>query len=250
MTLNDRPALSGRVGRGRVLPGVMTGEPQKEVIPRPRADEAGHATPGDVRLPPVSDAAEAESGELVVRARLGDRAAWGFLVGRHAPLLWAIARSCGLDDADCGDVVQTTWLRLVERIDAVRDPQAVPHWLAVTARREAVSLARRRGREAPADPLCFTDVPRPRSRRPAIGNGSSGVHELVSGPEDTALAREQIGRVGDAIRTLPRRCQDLLRMLALAHSYSELAAALDIPVGSIGSARTRCLAHLRRRLAT
>ncbi|MFC5181598.1 RNA polymerase sigma factor [Actinomadura harenae] len=189
--------------------------------------------------------ADVESGELVVRARLGDSAAWGLLVDRHAPLLWAIARSCGLDDADCGDVVQTTWLRLVERIDVVRDPQAVPQWLAVTARREAVLLAGRRGREAPADPLCFTDVPRPITR-----NGVSGAYRFVSGTEDTALAREQIGRVGEALRTLPRRCQNLLRMLALAHSYSELAAALDIPVGSIGSARTRCLAQLRRRLAT
>ncbi|WP_211246002.1 RNA polymerase sigma factor [Actinomadura oligospora] len=228
----------------------MAGEPEKGVVPQPRADENRNVSRRSVHLPPISDETKVESGELVVRARLGDAGAWGLLVDRHAPLLWAIARSCGLDDADCGDVVQTTWLRLVERIDAVRDPQAVPHWLAVTARREAVLLARRRGREAPADPLCFPEVPRPRSRRPAPGVDAAGTQKLISGPEDIALAREQIGRVGDALRTLPRRCQDLLRMLALAHSYSELAAALDIPVGSIGSARTRCLAQLRRRLAT
>lgn len=251
MALNDRPGPSGKTGRGRVLPGVMAGEPGKGVVPRPRADEVRHVPRRSVHLPPISDTAAVESGELLVRARLGDGAAWGLLVDRHAPLLWAIARSCGLDDADCGDVVQTTWLRLVERIDAIRDPQAVPHWLAVAARREAVSLAQRRGREAPADPLCFGDgVSSARPRRPAMAKSDPEVHRFVSGPEDTALAREQVGRVGEALRTLPRRCQDLLRMLALAHSYNELAAALDIPVGSIGSARARCLAHLRRRLAT
>ncbi|WP_253873843.1 RNA polymerase sigma factor [Actinomadura rupiterrae] len=174
----------------------------------------------------------------MVRARLGDGAAWGLLVDRHAPLLWAVARSCGLDDADCGDVVQTTWLRLVERIDTVRDPQTVPRWLAVTARREALALARRRSREDSADPWRLTD-----------GVQASGAGSGVFGPEDAALVREQVGRVGDALRTLPRRCQDLLRMLALAPSYAELAAALDIPIGSIGSARARCLALLRRRLA-
>ncbi|MEV4252642.1 sigma-70 family RNA polymerase sigma factor [Spirillospora sp. NPDC049652] len=250
MALNDRPAASGRAGSGRVLPGVMAGEPEKGVVPRPRADEGRHAPRRSVHLPPVSDAAAVESGELVMRARRGDGAAWGLLVDRHAPLLWAIARSCGLDDADCGDVVQTTWLRLVERIDTVRDPQAVPHWLAVTARREAVSLARRRGREAPADPLCFTDVVAVRPRPPVAAAGDLGMQRFVSGPEDAALAREQVGRVGEALRALPRRCQDLLRMLALASSYSELAAALDVPIGSIGSARARCLAQLRRRLAT
>ena len=55
--------------------------------------------------------------ELVVRARGGDGDAWARLVERHSGLLWSIARSHGLNDADSGDVVQTTWLRLVERID-------------------------------------------------------------------------------------------------------------------------------------
>ncbi|RFU40966.1 sigma-70 family RNA polymerase sigma factor [Actinomadura logoneensis] len=228
----------------------MAGEPQKGVVPRPRADEERYAPREDVHLPRGADPSEVESGELVRRARLGDGAAWGLLVDRHAPLLWAIARSCGLDDADCGDVVQTAWLRLVERIDTIQDPQAVPHWLAVTARREAVALARRRGREAPADPLCFTDVIGGRPRSPMVGGGDLGVRRPACSPEEAALAREQVGRVGEALRALPRRCQDLLRMLALATSYNELAAALDLPVGSIGSARARCLAHLRRRLAT
>ncbi|MFC4912660.1 RNA polymerase sigma factor [Actinomadura gamaensis] len=235
MALNERPAPSES---GRVLPGVMAGEAEEGVVPHARADEATRAARRSVHLPPIPEAADVESGELLIRARLGDRAAWVLLVNRHAPLLWAIARSCGLDDADCGDVVQTTWLRLVERIDTVRDPQATPRWLAVTARREALALARRRGRESSADPSCFTDL------APATPLGSG-----VFGPEDTALAREQVGRVGEALRTLPRLCRDLLRMHALAHSYAELAAALDVPVGSIGSARARCLDQLRRRLA-
>ncbi|WP_131741710.1 RNA polymerase sigma factor, partial [Actinomadura roseirufa] len=83
--------------------------------------------------------------ELVDRARDGDGAAWARLVERFSGLLWAIARGYGLGDADAGDVVQTTWLRLVERLDDLREPAAVGGWLATTARREAARLAGRGG---------------------------------------------------------------------------------------------------------
>ncbi|MFG2003115.1 RNA polymerase sigma factor [Spirillospora sp. NPDC048911] len=170
---------------------------------------------------------EEETAELVVRARDGDGAAWGRLVDRYSGLLWSIARSYGLDEADGGDVVQLTWLRLIERIDQVTEPGAVGGWLATTARRESLRAAQRGGaRRLPYD-----------------------VHEdAAPPPEQILLARERLGDVAAALRALPRRCQVLLRMLALAPSYAELAAALDIPIGSIGPTRARCLDTLQRRL--
>ncbi|HEY8479162.1 MAG TPA: sigma-70 family RNA polymerase sigma factor [Spirillospora sp.] len=166
-----------------------------------------------------------DTDELVVRARDGDGAAWARLVERHSGLLWSIARSHGLNDADSGDVVQTTWLRLVERIDALREPSATGCWLATTARNESLRLVRRRGRDLPV-------VPAPRSPEP--------------GPERVALGRERLGHVGAALQALPRRCRTLLRLFALAPSHAELAAALGIPVGSVGPTRARCLDALRR----
>jgi RNA polymerase sigma factor (sigma-70 family) len=171
-------------------------------------------------------ALQEDTAYLLVRARDGDGAAWAKLVDRYSALLWSIARSYALNDADSGDVVQTTWLRLVERIDQIAEPAAVGGWLAVTARRESLHVAKRRGRELPGD---IPDTTSP-------------------GPERAAMARERLGLVAAAIQTLPRRCRDLLRMFALAPTYADLAAALDIPVGSIGPTRARCLENLRRKL--
>ncbi|GAA4242699.1 sigma-70 family RNA polymerase sigma factor [Actinomadura meridiana] len=165
------------------------------------------------------------TGELVDRARGGDGAAWARLVERHSGLLWSIARSHGLDDADSGDVVQTTWLRLVERIDGLRDPSATGCWLATTARNESLRLVRLRGRDVPL-------VPAPRTPEP--------------GPDQVVLDREHVGRVGAALGALPRRCRTLLRLFAVASSQAELAAALGIPVGSVAPTRARCLDALRR----
>ncbi|TDB83531.1 sigma-70 family RNA polymerase sigma factor [Actinomadura sp. KC216] len=168
--------------------------------------------------------------ELVVRARGGDGDAWARLVDRHSGLLWSIARSHGLNDADAGDVVQTTWLRLVERIDTLRDPGATPCWLATTARNESLRLVRRRARDLPL-------VPAPRAPEPSAPE---------PGPDRVVLDREQVGQVGAALDALPRRCRTLLRLFALAPSQAELAAALGIPVGSVGPTRARCLDALRR----
>ncbi|MQY08277.1 RNA polymerase sigma factor [Actinomadura macrotermitis] len=169
-----------------------------------------------------------DTGELVARARAGDGAAWARLVERYSGLLWAIARSHGLSDADCGDVVQTCWLRLVERLDQILEPAAVGGWLATTARRECRRTAQRRNRELPGD------VPEPAA---------------VPAADQVVVARERLCRVGSALQDLPRRCQLLLRMFAQAPTHAELAAALEMPLGSVGPTRARCLAHLHRRLA-
>ncbi|XVQ09024.1 RNA polymerase sigma factor [Spirillospora sp. CA-255316] len=169
---------------------------------------------------------------LVVRAQAGDGAAWSRLVERYSGLLWSIARSYGLGSADAGDVVQTTWLRLVERIDRIEEPAAIGRWLVVTARRESLRTARRA--TAHGDLVAEPALPSP-------------AHTT---PEELTLARERLGQVAVALEALPRRCQVLLRLFAVAPSYAELAAALEMPVGSIGPTRARCLDSLARKLAS
>ena len=78
--------------------------------------------------------------DLVTRARKGDKQAWDALVERYAPLIWSICRSHRLADAD--DAVQNVWLRLVDQLDTVRDPAALPGWLATTTRRECLRVLR------------------------------------------------------------------------------------------------------------
>src|SRR3954471_11434121 len=95
---------------------------------------------------PMTDTFSATAA-LLARASEGDDDAWHALVDQHTPLLWAVARSHRLDAADAGDVVQTTWLRLLEHLGRIEDPTRLIGWLVTTARRESLRTLRRAGRE-------------------------------------------------------------------------------------------------------
>lgn len=169
-------------------------------------------------------------GRLVRSAASGDRAAWEALVDRYARLVYTVARGFRLDDADVADVSQTTWLRLVEKLDQLREPGSVGAWLATTARREALALLRSR-----------REVSLPESTR------SEPVDELQPEPWQRLVAEETDAELWHAYRKLSLRCQELLRLLVFepVGSYAIAAAALSVPIGSLGPARARCLATLR-----
>ncbi len=169
--------------------------------------------------------------ELVARAQAGDSGAWEELVARYTNLLWSVARSFRLDTADAADVVQTTWLRLVEQLGRITTPDALGGWLATTARRECLRTLRRRGRESFASDDSLFDVP--------DAGAVSAEAALIEHERDAALWA--------ALHRLPPRCQALLRVLMAdpAPSYDDVSVALDMPIGSIGPTRGRCLTKLR-----
>src|SRR5215471_5079568 len=82
------------------------------------------------------------TGDLVARAQGGEKRAWDALVEWYAPLIWSICRKYRLGRADADDVGQSVWLRLVDKLDQIRDPAALPGWLATTTRRECGRLVR------------------------------------------------------------------------------------------------------------
>jgi RNA polymerase sigma factor (sigma-70 family) len=178
------------------------------------------------RMDSLSDA---ESGELLSRARAGDAEAWERLTDRYTSLLWSLGRGMRLSHADTADAVQTTWLRLVEHLDDLRNPEGVGSWLVTTMRRECLGALRRSARTTTtADGL--DDIP-------AAGD------EL----DDALLRDERDAALWRAFAGLQPRCQALLRVLMSdpPPTYAEVSAALDMPVGSIGPTRQRCLAMLR-----
>ena len=95
----------------------------------------------------MEDHRDGDVSMLVHRARQGDQDAWDALVHRFTRLLWSIARSWRLDQAQAGDVVQATWLAFLEHLDDIRDPAQVGAWLATTARRESQRSSRHSTRE-------------------------------------------------------------------------------------------------------
>lgn len=175
---------------------------------------------------------EALEAQVLAAAR-GDQDAYDALVERFSGLVWAVVRAHRLRGHDAEDVFQTTWLRLVEHLDRIREPQALGGWLATTARHEALRVLRTGARAVPTatDELDLLDVVEPDHDARLVGDERA-----------VALWRAVDGLAG--------RCRQLLRVLLAdpAPSYEEVSAALDIPIGSIGPTRGRCLARLREDL--
>jgi RNA polymerase sigma factor (sigma-70 family) len=172
---------------------------------------------------------------VLASAAAGDQAAWNILVDRYTSLLWSIARGFRLGPADAGDAVQLTWLKLVENLGSIHDPDRLAGWLATTARRECLQLIRRNARVRPAPDA---DLPEPPDPAPPV--------------DDRVLRRERDDELWQTFAKLSERCQQLLRVLTAVPppAYAEVAAALDMPIGSIGPSRQRCLARLRELVTT
>jgi RNA polymerase sigma factor (sigma-70 family) len=171
---------------------------------------------------------------MLAEARAGRPDAVADLVKEYTPVLWGVARAQGLDRASSEDVVQTAWLRLVRSPESIHTPQALLGWLITVTRREAWRVSSKGRRERPADDLM-----------PYVGADSS------PGPEEQAVTNQEHSVLWAAFHELEPRCQELLRLVAFAHrpDYQAVAKALDMPVGSIGPTRGRCLAKLRALLA-
>ena len=169
---------------------------------------------------------------LVRSASAGDRTAWERLVDQYSRLLWAMTRDFKLAESDAADVVQATWLRLLEHIDRIEYPERIGSWLATTARHECLRhlAAGKRVMVVQDDHDAFSDAV---SHQPDV--------------DERLLADERAQAVRDALSTLPSRSQRLLEMLMADPpiSYTEISDQLGVPIGSIGPTRGRCLERLR-----
>ncbi len=198
--------------------GVLTSPAQPvgsaDMDPRPQVDE------------PSTEA-------LLHAAAQGDQRAWDSLVDRYARLVWSVVRSFRLDDAAAHDVFQTTWLRLVEHLHRIREPDRLAAWLAQTTRNEALRTLRLQRRQQPTDVLGV--LPDRTVPEPA---------EVVVDAETRAAVAAALGQLGEG-------CQQLLRLLCAQPplDYATIAELLGRPIGSLGPTRQRCLDKLRGLLA-
>lgn len=167
---------------------------------------------------------------VVEQARAGENAAWEILIERFGGLVAAIARRCRLNDADVAEVCQTTWLRLVENLDRIEQPERIGAWLATTSRRESLRIATRHTAFLATDAVYL-------------------MADDEADPPDAAILREEQARaIRMAAQRLPPRCQRLLGVLMSDDNlpYMTIADQLSMPIGSIGPTRGRCLEHLRQ----
>jgi RNA polymerase sigma factor (sigma-70 family) len=165
-------------------------------------------------------------------ADAGDERAWGTLVAEFGGMIWAVARAHRLCDADAAEVSQSTWLRLLEHLGQLRDAPCVGAWLTTTARRECLRVLRENG------------------RRDLYGDDAPELVSQDASPNDAALLCERAEALWRSFSRLRASDQSLLRLLMAdpRPSYEEVAAALDMPIGSIGPTRQRALERLGNEL--
>ena len=207
--------------------------PEVEPTAWPQAAENGsrhNATSG-----PGASHRSVSVSALVQGARDGNSGAWEELVARFGGMIAATGRRYRLSPADIAELQQTTWLRLVENIHRVEQPERVGGWLATTARRESLLLVKRAAKYySGADQMLVN-----------MADGS------LPEPDARPIAGEREAVVHAAWGRLKPRCQELLSLLVSDEpvGYSNLSTLLQMPVGSIGPTRARCLEHLRRLVA-
>jgi RNA polymerase sigma factor (sigma-70 family) len=167
--------------------------------------------------------------DLVARALDHDQAAWRALVDRLKGVAWKVLYGYEMSEEDRKDAFASTFFRLYEHLGTIRETEKLPGWVATTSRNEAHTIFRRRKPAIPMDALALRDTP------------------LVE-DADALVADELRRALHGAFRRLPAQSQALMRLLTTDPplSYDEISNILDIPRGSIGPQRQRCLERLRQ----
>ncbi len=174
-------------------------------------------------------AAQAERlGPVVSAATAGDALAWAELFRRFTRRIGAVARAHRLGFHEAEDIVQDTWLRALEHLGELRDPDSVAGWLNTTARRECLRHITLSQREA-----------RARRALEAQPEAATAFDILEINERSAALTRALEGVTG--------RERALMTVLLAEPepTYAEVSLALGMPIGSIGPTRGRAIARLR-----
>jgi RNA polymerase sigma factor (sigma-70 family) len=167
--------------------------------------------------------------DLVRACREHDERAWALLVQRFSRYVYAIAiQAYRLPEHDAEDVFQEVFTRAYEHLGSLRSDEAIRPWIGQMTRRLAIDRLRA-------------------ARRERLGDDAL---KLIEATADTELEQVEIAlSVHSAMSTLTENCQEILdRFFARGQSYHEIAAALDLPMGTIASRISRCLVKLRRQL--
>jgi RNA polymerase sigma factor (sigma-70 family) len=170
--------------------------------------------------------------KLITACRRGDERAWENLIARYERLVFSIARRHGLSTDDAADVTQKVFIILLQSMDRVPDDVNLGGWLTTVARRHTWRAMTRLGRELPGE-------------KEDIAESDTLLGRQTSDPIDRW---EMLQTVHDALNRLSKRCRRLLLALYFDPTeppYAEVARRLNMPVGSIGPTRARCLTKLK-----
>ena len=173
--------------------------------------------------------------DLIRACHAGDGRAWERLLDKYERLVFSISLNYGLTTDDAADVTQLTFTILLQHLNTLPDGIRLAPWLATVARRHTWRLLARNRREAvhPEEDLA--------------GN------ETLGGVVDPSERWELAEWLNYWLTMLDERCRQLLLALYFdveQPSYAQVADRLNMPVGSIGPTRARCLEQMKQSLRT
>ena len=199
------------------------------VVIRPRAQH-GPSEPDDLNAAAVPRADwPRRNAALVDVARGGGPAgerAWADLVRANANAVWKALWSVSLPADERADLFQSAWMRALERLDQLREPEKFHVWIMVIARNEAIAASRRQRRVVAVAEIDLTS--------------DASVDSL-------ALERTERRQVFDAALARMRpECQSLLRLLATDPplTYAEIEHVMGWRPGGTAIRRSRCIERL------
>jgi len=176
---------------------------------------------------------------LVRECLAGNKKAWESLIERYSQLIYGIARRRGLTEEDAADVFQTVCVKLLSNLERLKDDQHLIGWMVTTAKNECSYILRQTSRQ----PLSYLQE--------IDDSKLARMTRLEDLTEEQILQLEEEHLVRVSVEQLGQRCQELIGLLYLESppcSYADVAIRLDIPLGSIGPTRARCLKTLKGKL--
>jgi RNA polymerase sigma-70 factor (ECF subfamily) len=150
--------------------------------------------------------------ELITATRAGNGDAFGALAERYRARIFALAYRFTRNAVEADDVVQETFLRAYLHLATFAMQRPFGAWILAIARNVAFDALRRRKRDMSFEHL----------------------FEVVPGPEDAVVGRDEAERVRVALAALPERYRRALELHYFEDvRYRDIALALGVPIGTI-----------------
>ena len=169
--------------------------------------------------------------DLIQGCKRGEARAWRRVLDRYERLVFSIPRGYGLSREDAADISQLTFSLLLEGLDSLTEESNLGAWLATVARRHSWRLMDRGRRES-------TGRERDLAESAALFGGEKPTERWVL----TDWLQQGLSKLDEP-------CRKLLTTLYFDErqpSYAEISERLDMPLGSIGPTRARCLRRMRQ----
>jgi RNA polymerase sigma factor (sigma-70 family) len=186
-----------------------------------------------------------ENDATIIEACLkGNEKAWDVLIERYQSLIYSVPLRYGMSKADADDIFGAVCLILLDKLPTLRQQDRIMGWLVTTTKRECWRVSRKSSRAIAASDFA----------KPAAGgdeqaaDGMANIADQNRMLQDDVILLEEQQLIREGLTRLDERCRNLLQMLYYSADpipYNQVAKTLNLPEGSIGPTRARCLKKLR-----